>query len=71
MNEKTGRNFGEFDVPQVYARLGKKDLAVEWLGRNVDARSPFTTYMNVDPAYDLIRSDPEFEALSRRIGLVH
>jgi TolB-like protein/DNA-binding winged helix-turn-helix (wHTH) protein/Tfp pilus assembly protein PilF len=70
-NEKTGRNFGEFDIPQVYARLGKKDLAVEWLGRNYEARSPFTTYMNVDPAYDLIRSDPGFEALSRRIGVMH
>jgi TolB-like protein/DNA-binding winged helix-turn-helix (wHTH) protein/Tfp pilus assembly protein PilF len=71
VNEATGRNFGELDIPQVYARLGKKDLAVEWLGRNYEARSPFTTYMNVDPAYDLIRSDPAFEALSRRIGVVH
>ncbi len=68
-NEKTGRNFGEFDIPQVYARLGNKDLVLEWLGRNCEARTPFTTYMNVDPAYDSIRSDPRFENLARRIGL--
>jgi tetratricopeptide (TPR) repeat protein len=23
-NEKTGRNFGEFDIPQVYVRLGRR-----------------------------------------------
>jgi len=70
-NEKTGRNFGEFDIPQVYARLGEKDLALEWLGRNYEARTNFTTYMNVDPAYDSMRSDPRFENLARRIGLAH
>ena len=66
-NEKTGRNFGEFDIPQVYARLGEKDLALEWLGRNYESRTNFTTYMNVDPAYDSMRSDPRFENLARRI----
>ena len=70
-NEKTGRNFGEFDIPQVYARLGEKDLALEWLGRNYESRTNFTTYMNVDPAYDSIRSDPRFESLAKRIGLAH
>jgi TolB-like protein/DNA-binding winged helix-turn-helix (wHTH) protein len=69
-NEKTGRNFGEFDIPQVYARLGEKDLALEWLGRNYESRTNFTTYMNVDPAYDSMRSDPRFENLARRIGLI-
>ena len=68
-NQKTGRNFGEFDIPQVYARLGEKDLALQWLGRDYEARTPFTTYMNVDPAYDLIRPDPRFESLAKRIGL--
>lgn len=42
-NEKTERNFGEFDIPQVNARLGEKDLAIEWLGKNCEARTPFTT----------------------------
>jgi len=70
-NEKTGRNIGEFDIPQVYARLGKRDLALEWLGRNYEARTPFTTYMRVDPAYDSIRSDPRFESLVKQIGLAH
>ncbi len=70
-NEKNGRNIAEFDIPQVYARLGKRDLALEWLGRNYEARTPFTTYMRVDPAYDSIRSDQRFESLVKRIGLVH
>jgi TolB-like protein/DNA-binding winged helix-turn-helix (wHTH) protein/Tfp pilus assembly protein PilF len=70
-NEKTRRNTAEFDIPQVYARLGRKDLALEWLGRNYEARAPFTTYMKIDPAYDAIRSDPRFESLVKRIGLAY
>jgi TolB-like protein/DNA-binding winged helix-turn-helix (wHTH) protein/Tfp pilus assembly protein PilF len=69
-NEKTGRNIGEFDIPQVYARIGEKDRAIEWLGRNCEARTPFTTYLNIDPAYDSLRSDPRFAGLARRIGLM-
>jgi TolB-like protein/DNA-binding winged helix-turn-helix (wHTH) protein len=60
---------GEFDVPQLYARLGDKQKALEWLARNYEERRPLGTLLNVDPAFDSLRSDPRFGDLVRRMGL--
>jgi lipopolysaccharide biosynthesis regulator YciM len=68
-NEKLVGNIGEFDVPQLYARLGDKQKALEWLARNYEERRPLGTLLNVDPAFDSLRSDPRFGDLVRRMGL--
>jgi TolB-like protein len=60
---------GEFGRPQVYARLGDKEKALEWLERTYDERGTLGTLMNVDPAFDSLRSDPRFRDLVRRMGL--
>jgi len=67
---KSGRNIGEFDNPQLYARLGDKQRALEWLDRNYEERRPLGTLLNVDPAFDTLRSDPRFGDLVRRTGLI-
>ncbi len=66
---KSGANIGEFDNPQLYARLGDKQSALEWLARNYEERRALGTLMNVDPAFDSLRSDPRFGDLVRRMGL--
>jgi hypothetical protein len=53
----------------VYARLGNKEKALEGLERNYDERASLATLVNVDPAFDSLRSDPRFESLIRRMGL--
>jgi TolB-like protein/DNA-binding winged helix-turn-helix (wHTH) protein/Tfp pilus assembly protein PilF len=68
-NDKLGRNIGEFDTPQIYARLGDTQNALEWLNRNYDERRALGTLLNVDPAFDSLRSDPRFGDLVRRMGL--
>ncbi len=68
-NEKVQRNIGEFDTPQVYARLGDKEKALEWLERNYEERVTLGTLLNVDPAFDSLHSDQRFEDLVRRMGL--
>jgi TolB-like protein/DNA-binding winged helix-turn-helix (wHTH) protein/tetratricopeptide (TPR) repeat protein len=68
-NEKSGRDIGEFDDPQLYARLGDKQKALEWLNRNYEERRALGTLLNVDPAFDSLRSDPRFGDLVRRMGL--
>jgi tetratricopeptide (TPR) repeat protein len=60
---------GEFGRPQVYARLGDKEKALEWLERTYDERGTLGTLMNVDPAFDSLHSDPRFRDLVRRMGL--
>ena len=68
-NEKAGREIGEFDIPQLYARLGEKEKALEWLNRNYEERRALGTLLNVDPAFDSLRSDQRFADLVRRMGL--
>ena len=68
-NEKFGRSVGEFDTPQVYARLGEKEKALEELQRNYEERVALGTLLNVDPAFDALRSDQRFRDLVQRLGL--
>ena len=51
----------------LYARLGNKEKALEWLERAVAERDEWVTYMNVSPEYDDLRSDPRFQDLLRRL----
>jgi TolB-like protein/DNA-binding winged helix-turn-helix (wHTH) protein len=68
-NEQSGRDIGEFDNPQLYARLGDKQKALESLARNYEERRALGTLLNVDPAFDSLRSDQRFGDLVRRVGL--
>jgi tetratricopeptide (TPR) repeat protein len=65
---KSGREIGEFDSPQLYARLGDKQKALEWLDRDYEERRALGTLLNVDPALDSLRSDQRFGDLVRRMG---
>ncbi len=52
----------------VYARLGEKDRAFPLLEKMVAERSPGAFDHKVDPNWDLLRSDPRFQALLRRMN---
>jgi eukaryotic-like serine/threonine-protein kinase len=53
----------------IYAHLGQMDEAFEWLTKGVDQYDQLTTRMNPNPAFDIMRSDPRFAALVRKMGL--
>ena len=55
-------------IALVYAALGEKDLAFEWLEKALVVRSEHLSWIKVDPRVDLLRSDPRFAALVRRVG---
>jgi hypothetical protein len=62
-------------VPATYmgilcAALGEKDRAFEWLERAVEERADGLTLLNVDPMVDEIRSDPRFQRLLGKVGLL-
>lgn len=52
----------------VYKRLGKKDLAYEWLERALQERNRFAFEVRVDPFYDDFRKEARFQNLLRRYG---
>ena len=54
----------------VYAGLGDKDKAFEWLEKSYEERSTVSYYpLKADPIYDPLRSDPRFADLLRRMNL--
>lgn len=67
-NERDFPNVGEFDIPQVYSRLGEKEKAMVSLERNFEDRAPLVTLLKVDPALDTLHSEPRFNDLLRRMN---
>ncbi len=54
----------------LYAGLGDKDQALAWLEKAFQERADLLTWLNVEPMMDDVRSDPRFQDLIRRIGLI-
>lgn len=52
-----------------YLCLGDKEKALEWLEKGYQERNRRLIDLKVDPHYDLLRSDPRFQNLVRRVGL--
>ena len=57
-----------YDIAQIYAGLGDKDQALAWLEKADQDRSRGMDYLNVNPVFDTLRSEPRFAALTKRIG---
>ncbi|HEY6343797.1 MAG TPA: tetratricopeptide repeat protein [Bryobacteraceae bacterium] len=53
----------------IYAGLGEKDRALEWLERAFQERSSGMHKLKVDPRLDPLRGDARFTDLMRRVGL--
>src|SRR5260221_605622 len=53
----------------VYAGLGDKDQAMAWLEGGYAARDVGMNWLKIEPKFDVLRSDPRFQDLMRRIGL--
>lgn len=53
----------------IYAGLGEKEQALAWLREAFDQHAAALTYIQCTQEFDLLRSDPRFQDLLRRIGL--
>jgi len=57
-------------IGAIYASLGDKDKAFEFLEKAFRERSPdVPSFLRVDPRMDGLRSDPRFQQLVHRVGL--
>lgn len=63
------RYVSPLDVAWVYAALGEKDLAFDWLQKALADRSFGLQFLKVSKTFDSLRSDPRFGELVRRVGL--
>lgn len=63
------RKTAAWNVAIVYAGLGEKQKALDWLERDVTDHSGFFVYLRSEEAFDGIRSDPRFLQIMKKIGL--
>ena len=62
------RYVAPYPVAAIYAGLGERDRALEWLERAFTARDSWLDYIRLDPRLDVLRSDPRFVDLVRRMN---
>ena len=60
--------FNPLDAAIACSLLGDRDEAFSWLEKAYEYHVQGLIYLNVDPEFDNLRSDPRFTALTRRIG---
>jgi tetratricopeptide (TPR) repeat protein len=59
----------ETQIAAMYIALGENEEAWNWLGKAYEEHSYFLTWIKVLPPYDIVRSDPRFQALLKKVGL--
>jgi TolB-like protein/DNA-binding winged helix-turn-helix (wHTH) protein/Tfp pilus assembly protein PilF len=64
-----GKYVTPYGVALVYAGLDDKDEAFSWLNKAYEGRSHWLVWLNRDPRWDRLRSDPRFMELKKRVGL--
>jgi eukaryotic-like serine/threonine-protein kinase len=58
-----------WDLALVHAALGNKTRAIQLLEKAADERMGWVVSLGVDPAFDSLRSEPEFQRLTQRVGI--
>jgi hypothetical protein len=53
----------------IYTGLGNKDQAFKYLDKAFDERDSWMTSLKVTPLFDVLRSDPRFDLLLKKMGL--
>ncbi len=56
-------------IALLYLGLGQKEQALDWLQTAYEERASWLVFLNVDPIYDSLRSEPRFQDLLQRMRL--
>lgn len=72
LRESKKNYVSNYMIATIYAGLGEKEKAFEFLEKAYEERSPDLPYfLKADLRVDLLRSDARFQDLMRRVGLPH
>jgi len=58
-----------YDLAVIYAGLGEKSWALDWLEKAVAERSGSLMLLKVEPIFDGLRANPRFTDLLKKVGL--
>jgi TolB-like protein len=62
-------NVSPHSIAEIYCALAQTEKAFEWLNKAYDQHDMQMVSLKVNPTLDLLRSDPRFGELARRVGL--
>ena len=70
LSARKNPNFWEQEHAAIYrAMAGQKSQALDWLERGYKTRHSMMSFIGVDPHWDLLRSEPRFRELMRKLKL--
>ena len=58
-----------WQIATLYTRAGKKDNALKWLEKAYEQHDGNMTYIGVDPIFDILKGDPRFSNLLKKMNL--
>ncbi len=64
----TGKFVSAYDIAETYLGLGDDEQTLAWLQKAADEHANQVIYLNVDPRFDRLHSNPRFQDLLRHIG---
>ena len=68
MNELTKEEYvTPYGMALIYAGLDDRAQAINWLQNAYEDKSNWLVWLNLDPRFDNIRSDPSFQGLLQRM----
>jgi serine/threonine protein kinase/tetratricopeptide (TPR) repeat protein len=67
--EKEGKYASGYAIAVVYAGLGDKEQTFVYLDKAYAERSHWLVWLNHDPRWDIVRAEPRFKDLVRKVGL--
>ncbi len=69
MEEAKAGSRRPYEVAYFAIMTGDRALALDWLEKAYQHHDYWMLFVNVDPGYDPIRSDPRFQAIIHRLGV--
>ena len=69
LNRDSDGNAKTFEHAELYAAMGNTEMAMQYLNQGYREHTAQLLRLQLDPAYDDMRTDPRFQELIHRIGL--
>jgi hypothetical protein len=57
------------ELATLYIALGDYDRAIDWTEKAYDERRGWLAYINVHPIVEVLKNEPRFKVLIRKMGL--
>ena len=70
LQSSTKHYVSPYSIALLYNGLGERDKTLTWLERGYVQRDPKMVFLKVEPKWNNLREDPNFQDLLRRVGLM-